>query len=932
MPSKPLVVILCPEQFDLFLSVYAEQLDALEEKLEIRTANTPEQVRRYLNSTVRPQAFIVADAFITTPSYRDVLIRLVDYARIGGTVIYAGLLSSLSTPSSLSDNFEHAWKLPWRTGPYHRETVDFNAVRGINTNHVSKKYSMKALFLANVERQHAVYLEPADIRRVEAGPHGRDVYETPAAFAPVGRGFLGYIGDVNGEPGTTKLLLAMCLRRDARPPATLGTGAPPTDISSVMNSAAAAIPSAVPLNNPRRKVLLLSLQKYDWHDEVYSQLYRALARNAYLSEVCNPADAVSALSEPSLPDAVIVSNAAITEKSQIHMNILQKLVEYTKNGGTLIFAMSFSSFLPPLKAREFFQRWGLPWDAGSYFRTTFALNPAGVPRPLSESALVPSFSMKALHLKNVSSESGVYYATPDSHIESHVFAPDEISPEEATETPAVFAPVGRGFLGYVGDVNGEQGSTRLILEMCGVHIRPGDMGPRKFSQSVSIGPSGEITPDTRIEEEVPLPAQPSQNTSTDRPPRPREAEVRARAAACEKVRKENIVKADRLKEEGNEFFKQEKWAQAAQKYREAALLAGPQPVYVSNLAAALLKLKEWDAADSAASRALLYDPNHIKSLFRRALARKERGQYLIAESDLYHLLSIDKTNEPARAELNKLQARRPNPDEEIDVSDEDALREALEIDYSDTDEHTGNFVPCKFYNHGGCRKGDTCRFMHAPDLRSVRDELERNVCLSWLVGECYHGGLCLYAHDKTYLPEHGWWTSEKRLRWAREAFDEAVALDAMDVPESILAEAIKPLPWRYDLWVHPSAGEKAKALQPASGSRSSRNIQAGSSAQTSSSRAGQGSSRANRASTHWPLGDAGISAACGVDPAQWGNNSDDDYDYENEEEEEEWEDTDDEMEERGQYFGHTRAEFEELICQGIKPWDVLPGSIPFGDL
>lgn len=43
--------------------------------------------------------------------------------------------------------------------------------------------------------------------------------------------------------------------------------------------------------------------------------------------------------------------------------------------------------------------------------------------------------------------------------------------------------------------------------------------------------------------------------------------------------------------QGNELFRSEKWGQAAEKYRAAALLAGPQPVYLSNLAAALLKLK-----------------------------------------------------------------------------------------------------------------------------------------------------------------------------------------------------------------------------------------------------------------------------------------------------------------------------------------------------
>ena len=74
--------------------------------------------------------------------------------------------------------------------------------------------------------------------------------------------------------------------------------------------------------------------------------------------------------------------------------------------------------------------------------------------------------------------------------------------------------------------------------------------------------------------------------------------------------------------QGNELFGQRKWAEAAEKYRAAALLAGPQPVYVANLAVCLLKMELWEIAESAATRALLHDPRNVKALYRRALARR----------------------------------------------------------------------------------------------------------------------------------------------------------------------------------------------------------------------------------------------------------------------------------------------------------------------
>ncbi|RPD52547.1 hypothetical protein L226DRAFT_496202 [Lentinus tigrinus ALCF2SS1-7] len=945
MPPKPLVVVLAPTESDLFLSVCAHKFKVLKEKIELREAFTSEQVRRYVTSTVRPHAVIVADSFVTIPSYRDVLVRLVDYARSGGTVIYAGLLSSsVSTPSALNVGLEQLWELPWRTGPHHRETFSLNtSVRGINHNFVPQNYSMTALFLANVELQHAIYLEPANVRHVETGPHGRAVYETPAAFAPVGQGYFGYIGDVNQEGGTIRLLLAMCLRAGARALITSRTSTPPLTVSSISNTAADTAPLAPSDNLPvRRKVLLLSIHKHDWIDETYSQLYRGLMRNAYIAEACDAVDANAALLDSSPPDAVVVTDAAITEVS--YSALLQKLVDYTNNGGTLIFGVNFSTFFPQMKSREFFQRWKLSWSSGDYYRTTFALNPAGVPSPLSSAALVPSFSMKALHLKDVPAECAVYYATSDSHLESLVYAPTKITPKQATQTPAAFAPVGKGFLGYIGDVNGEQGSIRLTLEMCGVRIRPGDMGTRKVTDNVTFGPGGRIDTTTRDEEEIPLPAQGGPSTSSSVPAvdRPREAEVRARAAARDKVKQAKVAKADKLKEEGNEFFKQESWAKAAERYREAALIAGPQPIYVSNLAAALLKLEEWEAAESAASRALRHDPKHIKSLYRRALARKALNRYLGAVSDLSILLDIDEQNEAASKEFIEVESRI-NVEDEIDELNHDEYDymagEPLEVEVeSDTEDmHIGNGTPCKFYNHNGCRHGNRCRFKHAPDSKSVRDDLGRNVCVSWLVGECRFGDRCVYAHEKIYLPARGWWTNKIRLEHLREKFDDFACEDRMDVSESILPEALKPLPWRYDIWVHPSAEEKAKALvQPsastsatASGSRPSRNARAGRSTQASSSRRGQGSSRPNRAQNR-ARGGPGSGATHGHAQPRWGHAALGAYDY--------YDDGDDsdgwynEIEELMLYCGHTRSDYEEMLLQGMKPWDEIPGSISFGNL
>lgn len=46
-----------------------------------------------------------------------------------------------------------------------------------------------------------------------------------------------------------------------------------------------------------------------------------------------------------------------------------------------------------------------------------------------------------------------------------VFAP---APVDLNEAPVVYTRVGRGYLGYIGDVNGEEESTNVILSMLGL--------------------------------------------------------------------------------------------------------------------------------------------------------------------------------------------------------------------------------------------------------------------------------------------------------------------------------------------------------------------------------------------------------------------------------------------------------------------------------
>ncbi|KAL1942221.1 hypothetical protein VTO73DRAFT_6285 [Trametes versicolor] len=885
--SEPVVVIIGLQYADMFECIYHHFLSALQKKADVRKVASKPDALRYLSSPSPPHAVLLCDAAITEKEFRDVLVPLVSYVKRGGTAVCMGVFSGWASPDDLTAMFATSWGLSWSFETYGRyDWVVSPCPKGLDVKGLTKAYSMKAVILSNVPVESAVYFDPYYAEQLRKGKGKaravlQESCECTAAFAAVGEGYLGYVGDVNGEPETTAVILAMTFHPAARSKA-------PTAVRSAAQGS----------GPPKPNVLVISLEKAHYTDDTYDQLYRALRKNATVIEALHSRSANKALSGTPRPSAVLVSDAAITQPK--YAALLARLIEYARGGGRVVLGVQFSNHFQLDTVGPFFRKWGLALQGGSYHRTTFGLNPAGVPAPLKANMLFPTVSMKALHLKNVPRECAVYLPTPASHLESMVYAPTPITGDKAEESPAVWARVGDGYLGYVGDVNAEQGSIRLTLEMCEVQIEPGDLGPTQRSTNVCVHPDGRREVEKQLEEEVPFPSlmaststlaavssailnsSSAANAGTVKgssdgpalvpttllaatasgssgspalvpttllaptpacvlrsPARPREAEVIARAAQRAKVREEKNKRADALKEEGNALFRGQEgqWAQAAEKYRAAALTAGPQPVYMSNLAAALLKLQRWTLAESAASRALMRDPGHIKSLYRRAQARKQMCMLAAAEADLRRILAQESSNALALAEMESvLIIKRMVPGEDR-TEDHDLIEDVLDLEEeSDSEDykHKGNGTPCRFHNRRGCTQGARCRFSHAPDAKSVRDELcvptpfmilGRSPPLTRSLASTKR---CQYAHDRTYLPARGWWTDEARNARLYDAMDAT----RDDASKALLVWAAKPLPWREELWVTakftaapgiPSGGAGTGASASASASTGAKN-------------------------------------------------------------------------------------------------------------
>ncbi|KAJ7200432.1 hypothetical protein GGX14DRAFT_466793 [Mycena pura] len=215
---------------------------------------------------------------------------------------------------------------------------------------------------------------------------------------------------------------------------------------------------------------------------------------------------------------------------------------------------------------------------------------------------------------------------------------------------------------------------------------------------------------------------------------------------------------------------------AATCFADACSLWHSNPVCHCDLATAYLHLGRFADAEISASTALALDPKLVEARYARGMARKGRELCHDAIIDFETVLKLDPENDAARGALRELRAGTPDGQTEavadaagdvdpaaLPLIDADKLEVDSGSDTSDA-QHTANDVPCLFYNHQGCARGSACAFSHAPDTKSVRDRLGKNVCLYHLLGLCKFDTKCIYSHERAFLdPTRGWWNDEAKV-------------------------------------------------------------------------------------------------------------------------------------------------------------------------
>lgn len=273
-----------------------------------------------------------------------------------------------------------------------------------------------------------------------------------------------------------------------------------------------------------------------------AQLLSALTKHTHLVHAPTAPSALTHLTSSPPPAAVLLTHPGAAQ----HEALVAALRDYVYAGGRAVVGLpALLTHLAPAQLalaplfRTWDLRWAVPAGASECRRTTAALNPAGVPAPLRPNALFAAYSAEAVHLAHVKAKHRVYVLVPPPSPRAGGKGEGEGAGAGAGAEgcPAAWAPVGRGFVGFVGDVGAEEESARLVLEMCGVRVDPGDLGPRRCPLGVGgVATYAERGLVVRAAEEYP-------------PRRAREEEVVVRAVRRAEVSRRKRVVAEGLKEE-----------------------------------------------------------------------------------------------------------------------------------------------------------------------------------------------------------------------------------------------------------------------------------------------------------------------------------------------------------------------------------------------
>lgn len=233
---KPRILVISLEyleSFDDLINIFLTPM--LDLALVQRVKKAATLTRLLTKEDAEPySALVLTDAALTLPENLPLWEQCLAYMRrTDATAVLTGQVASFGLPDDLDELFGVSGLPDWKCGNYQRDVVVLNpkadGIRdGKHLDLSDKKslkaaYSAKSLCLSGVKIEHRWYVpdlsEVGDGMGIAAllaqGLSGWDPEkvgrQAAVAYGPVGeKGRIGWVGDVNNEPPSVKVILAMC--------------------------------------------------------------------------------------------------------------------------------------------------------------------------------------------------------------------------------------------------------------------------------------------------------------------------------------------------------------------------------------------------------------------------------------------------------------------------------------------------------------------------------------------------------------------------------------------------------------------------------------------------------------------------------------------------------------------------------------------------
>lgn len=214
-----------------FRSTHTEYWEGLLKRLNasavVHRAVTPRTAKGLMRK-LKPRAIIITDLGVLQPENAAVVDSLFSYARKGGIVVMGMVCNTDSSRAQMEFLFER-FDLPWciREGSNGMFLLNTDALQGIHIDKFPEDIFSQGSLIVNMDPENALYYPRAEMvrkgMRAICSPSVDDELRdtgssmipiepdtSPAGWAKIGQGRLGFIGDGYGGGDITRLYLAMC--------------------------------------------------------------------------------------------------------------------------------------------------------------------------------------------------------------------------------------------------------------------------------------------------------------------------------------------------------------------------------------------------------------------------------------------------------------------------------------------------------------------------------------------------------------------------------------------------------------------------------------------------------------------------------------------------------------------------------------------------